>query len=167
VHTHTSTEVRTHAIGALVSRWYGRTRAHHPLRLRSLLCTDLLCCAEEQAAQLNIKVLDRIVMELCTTCAAPTHVWPGGKTALEVALQLRATNPDALFMLFGPTPPAYAAVDALFSAMRLLDWMPKLISALRMGARPSMARNRRVRQNVLISVMRDRTGKGVRTNSND
>ena len=83
------------------------------------------------AGDLALEVLDVELMVHCSgaTCGGSArHQFAGGQSAGDMAAKLKGLNPDALFMLFGPTPAAYPAVNALFEAMRAADWMPKLIS---------------------------------------
>jgi len=105
----------------------------------------------EAADQLNIKVLRRIdlvlgagcwTLETCPSglcrdaanCPPLTvknlfqsFVWPDGKTARDIAIELQTLNPDAIQIILGNNAGSWS-IAQLFAEMEDIDWIPKTIS---------------------------------------
>jgi hypothetical protein len=107
--------------------------------------------SREAADQVNIEVLAQIDLvpatgcltsATCPTldCAQPANcptiapanlyqsfVWPDGKTALDIALELKALNPDVIQVLIGTNSGSWSLAQ-LLAAMEEVDWAPKAIN---------------------------------------
>jgi len=96
----------------------------------STFIEDNLHFTAVQASQLGMSVVYQKRMVQCDYCPDPTdhHIFPNNQSALDVARELKALNPDALLFAIGPISAAYATFNELINAMKQVDWMPKMLS---------------------------------------
>jgi hypothetical protein len=64
---------------------------------------------------------------LNVTIGSQTQNWPAHQSALDIAKQIAAANPDALMILGQPASPGTWAMSELFNQFHVIGWTPKAV----------------------------------------
>jgi hypothetical protein len=64
---------------------------------------------------------------LNVTIGSQTQNWPAHQSALDIAKQIAAANPDALMILGQPSSPGTWAMSELFNQFHVIGWTPKAV----------------------------------------